>query len=82
MKILVLGCNGMAGHLISLYFKEQGHEVVGFARSISKLLDFTIVGDASDMILIKNIIKEGNFVGCPVRCSEKQMLKSPIKLQN
>ena len=61
MKILVLGCNGMAGHLISLYFKEQGHEVVGFARSISKLLDFTIVGDASDMILIKNIIKEGNF---------------------
>ena len=45
MKILVLGCNGMAGHLISLYFKEQGHEVVGFARSISKLLDFTIVGN-------------------------------------
>ena len=29
MKILVLGCNGMAGHLISLYFKEQGHEVIG-----------------------------------------------------
>ena len=22
------------------------------------------------------------FLGCPVRCSEKQMLKSPIKLQN
>ena len=22
------------------------------------------------------------LVGCPVRCSEKQMLKSPIKLQN
>ena len=24
----------------------------------------------------------GYFIGCPVRCSEKQMLKSPIKLQN
>ena len=76
MKILVLGCNGMAGHLISLYFKEQGHEVVGFARSISKLLDFTIVGDASDMILIKNIIKEGNFdavincIGLLNQCAE------------
>ena len=35
MKILVLGCNGMAGHLISLYFKEKGHEVVGFARQQS-----------------------------------------------
>lgn len=61
MKILVLGCNGMAGHLVSLYFKEHGHEVVGFARSSSKLLDVTIVGDAVDMGLIKNTIKGGNY---------------------
>lgn len=51
----------MAGHLISLFFKEQGHEVVGFARSASKLLDNTIVGDASDMTLVKNSIVEGNY---------------------
>lgn len=51
----------MAGHLISLYFKEQGHEVVGFARQESKLLDSTIIGDASDMPLIKGIIDGGNF---------------------
>ena len=61
MKILVLGCNGMAGHLISLYFKEQGHEVVGFARQQSELLDSTIIGDASDMPLIKKTLDEGNF---------------------
>ena len=61
MKILVLGCNGMAGHLISLYFKEQGHEVVGFARQQSELLENTIVGDASDMSLIKKTIDEGNY---------------------
>lgn len=61
MKILVLGCNGMAGHLISLYFKEQGHEVVGFARQQSKLLDCTVVGDASDMNLIKNLVDEGQY---------------------
>lgn len=51
----------MAGHLISLYFKEQGHEVVGFARQQSELLDNTIVGDASDMPLIKKTLEEGNF---------------------
>lgn len=61
MKILVLGCNGMAGHLISLYFKEQGYEVVGFARQQSALLDSTIIGDAADMALIKKSIDEGNF---------------------
>ena len=61
MKILVLGCNGMAGHLISLYFKEKGHEVVGFARQQSQLLDSIIIGDASDMALIKKVIEEGNY---------------------
>lgn len=51
----------MAGHLISLYFKEQGHEVIGFARQKSELLDSTTVGDASDMPLIKKTIDDGNF---------------------
>lgn len=61
MKILVLGCNGMAGHLISLYFREKGHEVVGFARIASRLLDHTIIGDASDIAFIKKNIEEGNY---------------------
>lgn len=61
MKILVLGCNGMAGHLISLYFKEKGHEVVGFARSESKFLDKTVVGDASDIALVKKTIEDGCY---------------------
>lgn len=61
MKILVLGCNGMAGHLISLYFKEQGHEVIGFARSASKLIDTTIIGDASDIAFLNRIICEGSY---------------------
>lgn len=61
MKILVLGCNGMAGHLISLYFKEQGYDVVGFARSASRLLDNTVIGDASDISIIKKIVDEGEY---------------------
>ena len=51
----------MAGHLISLYFKEQGNEVTGFARQQSELLDNIIIGDASDMPLIKKIINGGNY---------------------
>ncbi len=51
----------MAGHLISLYFREQGHEVVGFARQQSALLDTTVVGDASDFPLIQKTIEEGSF---------------------
>lgn len=51
----------MAGHLISLYFKEQGHDVVGFARQQSFLLNNTIVGDASDFPLIKKTLEEGGF---------------------
>lgn len=51
----------MAGHLISLYFKEQGHEVIGFARSTSTLLDKTIVGDALDITPIKKTIEEDNY---------------------
>ena len=30
MRFLVLGCNGMAGHMISIYLQEQGHDVIGF----------------------------------------------------
>lgn len=51
----------MAGHLISLYFNEQKHEVVGFARQQSALLDSTVVGDASDFPLIQKTIEEGGF---------------------
>ena len=60
MKFLVLGCNGMAGHLISTYLKEQGYEVVGYARSESKYVS-TIVGDARDTDYLGKVISEGKF---------------------
>lgn len=60
MKFLVLGCNGMAGHLISLYLKERGHEVWGFARTPSPFVR-TIVGDARDAAQIGDAIRDGAF---------------------
>ena len=50
----------MAGHIIALYLKEQGHQVVGFARSKSAFVE-TIVGDAYDTTLIAKCLEEGEY---------------------
>ncbi|WP_026727840.1 SDR family oxidoreductase [Flavobacterium denitrificans] len=60
MNFFVLGCNGMAGHIISLYLKEQGYSVLGFARTKSKYVE-SVVGDAFDTELLKKIILENKF---------------------
>jgi NAD-dependent epimerase/dehydratase len=60
MKFLILGCNGMAGHIISLYLKKQGHDVTGFARSKSQFIP-TIIGDAANTELLRGAIQAGNY---------------------
>lgn len=60
MRFLVLGCNGMAGHMITLYLHEQGYDVTGFAKEKSKFVD-TIVGDVTDFLLLKDVITQGNY---------------------
>ncbi|MBR1983304.1 MAG: sugar nucleotide-binding protein [Clostridia bacterium] len=60
MKFLVMGCNGMAGHTISLYLKEQGHDVLGFDRNKSNYVD-SVTGDARDLLSMEKLIKQGNY---------------------
>lgn len=60
MRFLILGCNGMAGHLVSLYLKEQGHDVLGFALSKSSLVD-SVIGDARDEVFIKELVGINRF---------------------
>lgn len=60
MKFLILGCNGMAGHTISLYLKEKGHEVFGFDRTKSKYIE-SVEGDARDTKFLKELIETGNY---------------------
>lgn len=60
MKFLVFGCNGMAGHLISLYLKEQGHDVLGFARQRSLYVP-SVTGSVQDTGLVAETIREGRF---------------------
>lgn len=60
MRFLVLGASGMAGHVICIYLKEQGHKVIGFSR---RKVDFveSVSGDATDFSLLKGIIEIGHF---------------------
>ena len=60
MKFLVLGCNGMAGHMISLYLKERGHEVLGFALTKSNLVE-SVAGDARDAVFVKELVGVNRF---------------------
>lgn len=60
MKFLVLGCNGMAGHLISFYLSERGHIVDGFARKQSPFIS-TIIGDAKDTEYLNHVIQTGGY---------------------
>lgn len=50
----------MAGHMISLYMKEQGHEVFGFDRSVPKYVN-GIAGDARNTELIRDLIVDGKY---------------------
>lgn len=60
MKILVLGAAGMAGHVITLYFKERGYDVTAYT---TKPINYckNIVGNALDTKCFKNMIIEGNY---------------------
>lgn len=60
MNFFVLGCNGMAGHTISLYLKEQGHQVFGFGRSKSQFID-SVAGDAQNTNFLRKLIADGKF---------------------
>lgn len=60
MEILVLGAGGMAGHLAVIYLQEQGHEVVGFSRSLLPYCE-CFVGDALDKEVIKKVVTNRTY---------------------
>jgi dTDP-4-dehydrorhamnose reductase len=61
MKYFVLGSNGMAGHMVYLYLKSQGHEVHGFSRTNQYNFENIVIGDAIDTLMLKNQITNGNY---------------------
>lgn len=45
MRLLILGCDGMVGHVVFLYMQEHGHNVVGIECDDAVLKDFNILED-------------------------------------
>lgn len=60
MKILVLGATGMAGHTISVYFKEAKHDVTALSRSKFGFCN-NIIGDVTDLSFLGTVIEDGNY---------------------
>lgn len=60
MKVLVLGAAGMAGHVMCLYFKEQGHQVTGISRRPISYCE-NIILDLNHFEQLKTIIDQGKF---------------------
>lgn len=60
MKILVLGATGMAGHMISIYLNEAGHDVTAFSRKPFKYCK-NINGDITDFNQLQTIIQDGDY---------------------
>lgn len=60
MKLLILGGTGMAGHTISIYFEEAGHDVTAFSRS---KVDYckNLNGDITDFENLKKLINKGQY---------------------
>ena len=57
MKFLVLGSTGMAGHTISIYLSEQGHEVTTFSRTAFPYGN-NINGDIMNEALLVSILSD------------------------
>lgn len=49
MRFMVLGATGMAGHVVSIYLQERGHEVAGWSRKPASFLAHHVEGDAYDL---------------------------------
>lgn len=60
-KILILGSSGMAGHVITLYFQEQGYDVTAYTTKAFKHCSKNIIGNAFDTNILKDILLTSNY---------------------
>lgn len=59
-KILILGATGMAGHQISLYFKEKGYDVTTFSKQ-PFIYTKNIIGDVLDTDVFIKLLLKGDY---------------------
>lgn len=52
MRLLIIGSDGMVGHVVSLYLKKHGHEITDCSKNDAMLDNYIVLAD---------MIKKGNF---------------------
>lgn len=80
MKFLILGATGMAGHTISIYLQEKGHDVTTVSKNPFPYCK-NINGDALDRNFIVSILQDGNYdvvINC-IGVLNKDCDKEPAK---
>lgn len=60
MKFLVLGAGGMAGHVIAIYLKKNGHDVTGLVRRPIDYVPY-IIGDVYQTEELRTIITKNKY---------------------
>lgn len=60
MRFLILGATGMAGHVIAIYLKEQGHDVTTLSRRPFPYCD-NIIADVTNLSLLSETILNGKY---------------------
>ncbi len=66
MRLLVIGCNGLIGHIVALYFKEKGHDVYGYDPEVADFVPQAI-GDyysANQITVAINSFKPEAIINC------------------
>lgn len=61
MRYLILGVSGMAGHLIAMYLKEKGNEVIGVSRRTVDFVDSISLDLTKNYAELQKIVCEGDF---------------------
>jgi dTDP-4-dehydrorhamnose reductase len=60
-KVLVIGCKGMAGHVIKTYLESlNNYQVIGIARNVNSNKNLFNL-DVSDTNKLEQILKESSF---------------------
>jgi dTDP-4-dehydrorhamnose reductase len=67
VKFLILGATGMAGHMISLYLQEQGHDVTTFSTKGFPFCN-NISGDAMDKQFLTAMFRGGGDYDVVINC--------------
>ena len=64
MKILIIGANGMLGHVVSTYFKEKEYEVFSTSRRNDGVLYYDAEKDIKQIEIIIDYVKPDAVINC------------------